>query len=283
MTLSEKERLKLEQEWKSLRVTNDYIFGRVFSDPDLCSRLIELLLGVKVKELSVPPEYQKTLQTGIESRGVRFDVYTETDGEAFDIEIQTTMQKDLPLRMRYYQSSMDTALIKKGQKFSDLKTTFVLFISTVDQFGYGEPVYEIASSIKNHPEYDFDDRRKELVYNVSAFDKLDNGAVKSFLEYIATGEAKMDFEKLVDEKVEEIKDDEYWKNNYISIQMWKWDAIREGLEKGMEKGLKEGLAEGAAKQKAEDEHLLSAEREKNARLSERITQLEAALAEKQHS
>lgn len=86
---------------------------------------------------------------------------------------------------------------------------FCRFISTVDQFGYGEPVYEIESYVKSHPEYQFDDKRKEVVYNITAFKKMKNDAVKSFLEYIATGEAKMDFEKEIDDKVVEVKDDEY--------------------------------------------------------------------------
>lgn len=293
---SEKVRKVIEEEWNSLTISDDYIFGRVFSDATLCKKLIELLLNVKVKELSVPPEYQKNFQAGINSRGVRFDVFTESASEAFDIEIQTTKQTDLPLRMRYYQSSMDTSLIKKGQRFSDLKQTYVLFISTVDQFGYGEPVYEIESSVKSHPEYQFDDKRKEVVYNINAFKKMKNDAVKSFLEYIATGEAKMDFEKEIDDKVVEVKDDEYWKNNYINIQMWKMDAImegerrgktigmQEGRKEGMKQGIKEGravgltegraeghaagLTEGRALQKSEDEKIIAEKNAEIARLKE---------------
>ena len=269
ISLAEKARIMLEKEWNGLTIADDYIFGRVFSEPLLCKKLIELLLNVKVKELSMPPEYQKSFQAGINSRGVRFDVYTESEHGAFDIEIQTTKQKDLPLRMRYYQSSMDTSLIKKGQRFSDLKQTYVLFISTVDQFGYGEPVYEIETCVKGHPEYNFNDKRKEVVYNITAFEKMEDSAKKSFLEYIATGEAKMDFEKELNNKVVEIKDDEYWKNNYINIQMWKMDAIIEGEERGktvgmeagikqgIEEGLKEGLKKGRTLQKNEDEKIIA--------------------------
>lgn len=269
----ESEMMRIEREWRSLTITDDYIFGRVFSDPALCARLIEILLGVKAARLAVPPEYQKTLRAGIGSRGVRFDVYTETEGEAFDIEIQTTRQADLPLRMRYYQSSMDTALIRRGQPFSELKRSYVLFISTVDQFGYGEPVYEIESSVRGHPEYRFDDKRREVVYNISAHGKMEAGEARSLLEYMATGEADMGFAGEVARKVEEVKDDEYWRNNYISIQMWKMDAIREGEERGRTVGMKEGIAQGAARQKAEDEKVIS---QKDAE----IARLKALLAEK---
>lgn len=233
-----------EKEWRSLTVTNDYMFGRVFSDKKLCKKLIELLLNVKVKRLSMPPEYQKAIKINPESRGVRFDVYTENPENAFDIEMQTTKDKDLPLRMRYYQSAMDTTLIKKGQPFSALKQSYVLFISTVDQFGYGEPVYEIETVVKGHPDYKFDDKRKEVIYNISVHQEIENDSIKSFFKYLKTGKANMEFEKQIDEKLEEIKDDEYWRDNYISIQMWKWDAIREGERRGKTVGMEEGRKEG---------------------------------------
>lgn len=67
----------------------------------------------------------------------------------------------------------------------------------------------------------------------------------------------MEFEKQIDEKLEEIKDDEYWKDNYISIQMWKWDAIREGERLGKTIGMEEGRKEGRLAQKAEDEKLIA--------------------------
>ncbi len=281
-----------EKQWRSLTIADDFIFGRVFSDEKLCKRLIEILLHVKVDSLKIPPEYQKTFQSGISAKGVRFDVYTESADKAFDIEIQTSKQKDLPLRMRYYQSSMDTSLIRKGQNFSDLKQTYVLFICTEDPFDYGEAVYEIETTIKNHPECKFNDNRKEVVYNVSAFEKLDDCAEKFVLEYIKTGEVKMDFVEEIDKKVEEIKNDEYWKNNYINIQMWKMDAINEGKTKGFEQGRQEGriegkiegklegIQEGIEQQKAEDEKLIAQKDIEIEKQAERIRQLEKMIFEK---
>lgn len=66
-----------------------------FSDEKLCKKLIEILLHIKIDSLKIPPEYQKTFQSGISAKGVRFDIYTETKDKAFDIEIQTTKQKKI--------------------------------------------------------------------------------------------------------------------------------------------------------------------------------------------
>lgn len=110
----------------------------------------------------------------------------------------------------------------------------------------------------------------------------------------------MDFEKEIDDKVVEVKDDEYWKNNYINIQMWKMDAImegerrgktigmQEGRKEGMKQGIKEGravgltegraeghaegraagLTEGRALQKSEDEKIIAEKNAEIARLKE---------------
>lgn len=82
----------------------------------------------------------------------------------------------------------------------------------------------------------------------------------------------MDFEKEIDDKVIEVKDDEYWKNNYINIQMWKMDAIMEGERRGKTVGMKEGravgLTEGRALQKSEDEKIIAEKDAEIARLKE---------------
>ncbi len=44
-----------------------------------------------------------------------------TTNSVYDIEMQTTLQKDLGKRTRYYQGMIDLNLIEKGAKYSKLK------------------------------------------------------------------------------------------------------------------------------------------------------------------
>ena len=58
------------------------------------------------------------MQEGLDAKSVRFDVYTKDDKRIFDIEIQTTNQKNLPKRARYYQSIIDMDNLSHGEKYS---------------------------------------------------------------------------------------------------------------------------------------------------------------------
>ena len=81
--------MDLKQEWLSLTLGNDFMFGKVFQDAELCRELIQLILPELDIERVEFPERQKSLAAGIFMHSVRFDVYTRTDkGEIIDFEMQ---------------------------------------------------------------------------------------------------------------------------------------------------------------------------------------------------
>ena len=58
-------------------------------NPDICRRLIEKLLHIKVKQINYP-EAEKTLTASPVKKSVRLDLYVETEtGTMIDIEMQT--------------------------------------------------------------------------------------------------------------------------------------------------------------------------------------------------
>ena len=66
-------------------------------------------------------EPQKTEKEGYESKGVRLDIYVESeDGTIYDVEVQTTDKRNLPKRMRFYQSIMDINFLNKGMDYNVL-------------------------------------------------------------------------------------------------------------------------------------------------------------------
>jgi predicted transposase/invertase (TIGR01784 family) len=70
-----------------------------------------------------------------DDRGIRLDVYAEdNENQIFDIEMQTTRQKNLSKRSRYYQGMMDLDLINRGADFRELKKSYVIFICMNDPF-----------------------------------------------------------------------------------------------------------------------------------------------------
>ena len=73
-------RLKMtETNWESLDISNDFLFGKVMQNPDLCKELLQRILPDLNIERIEYPELQKSIKEGAESRGIRLDVYSKDD------------------------------------------------------------------------------------------------------------------------------------------------------------------------------------------------------------
>ena len=67
------------------------------------------------------------------------------DGKIYDIEVQRADKGAEPHRARYHSSMMDIENLDAGQDFSELPDTYVIFITELDYFKKGEPVYVIQN------------------------------------------------------------------------------------------------------------------------------------------
>ena len=129
------------KELEELTIVDDFMFGAVMKDPKKCKPLLEYILDIKIEKIEYP-ELQKSVDKKYESKSVRLDVYVEDDlGTVYNVEIQTTRKKHLPKRMRYYQGMIDLNIIDKGEDYSRLKKSFVIFICTYDPYGRGKYIY----------------------------------------------------------------------------------------------------------------------------------------------
>lgn len=86
-----------EKEYEELSFTDDFMFGKVLqTHPDICKELIELILNVKIKDISFL-DVQKSMKITSDGKGIRFDAYVEDDkNTVYDIEMQTTDKKISP-------------------------------------------------------------------------------------------------------------------------------------------------------------------------------------------
>ena len=74
-------------------ITNDFMFGTVFRDKEKCKELLQRILQIKLIEIEVV-EPQKSMKTTFIGKGIRIDIYAkDSDGNVYDIEMQTT---DIP-------------------------------------------------------------------------------------------------------------------------------------------------------------------------------------------
>ena len=68
------------KEWNEIGISNDFLFGKVMRDPELCRELLEAILNVPIERVEYPEE-QKTIDIAQDARSVRLDVYV-ADGNA---------------------------------------------------------------------------------------------------------------------------------------------------------------------------------------------------------
>ena len=115
--------------YETLEFIDDFLFCKILtSDLDLAKELLEIILNTEIREVKIA-EPQKSLKFTPNDHGVRFDVYVkDADNVVYDIEMQTTEERDLGKRARYYQGMIDLNLLESGKHFSDLNKSFVIFI-----------------------------------------------------------------------------------------------------------------------------------------------------------
>ena len=109
-----------EQYWENLKLSNDFMFAKVMRNSELCKELLERLLDMPIDHIEYPEE-QKVIDIAKDSKSVRLDVYVKDGkGTVYNVEIQTTSNRNLPKRTRYYQGMIDLNAIEKGADYRNL-------------------------------------------------------------------------------------------------------------------------------------------------------------------
>ena len=107
--------------YKNLRFTNDFMFCKILSNnPGLCKELIEMILEMKIERiLGIAP--QEPIEITPMNRGIRLDVRVEDENHStYCIEMQTTIDGNIPKRTRYYQALTDLNELRRGDDYGVL-------------------------------------------------------------------------------------------------------------------------------------------------------------------
>lgn len=133
--------------FKELDLSNAFLFDAAMADNDTCKLVLEIILGRKLPQVQVHVEHSILISSDF--RSVRFDVYACDEVRVnYNIEAQNENEHDLPKRSRYHQAEMDVAALKPGEKFSDLKPAYIIFVCTFDPFGKGLYRYTFENTCK---------------------------------------------------------------------------------------------------------------------------------------
>ena len=237
----------MEKEWSSLGISNDFLFGKIMRDPELCKELLEVILNMPIDHVEYPEE-QKTIDITQDARSVRLDVYVK-DGNStvYDIEMQTVHEKGLPKRSRYYQGMIDLGLIEKGEPYTKLNESYVIFICTFDPFGKKESVYTFENMCREVDGLALGDETHKIFLNAKGTSKNISPELKAFLRYVSGIKSDNTFVKKLDEAVNKAKSNVEWRREYMLLLM----RDNENIEKGRIEGRVEGRAEGRTEAKIE--------------------------------
>lgn len=231
----------IKTDWDELGISNDFLFGKIMRNPELCRELLQRILPELDIDHIEYPQTQKTIQPDMDARSVRLDVYVK-DGKntVYDIEMQVADTRELPKRSRYYQGMIDLQLIDKGQSYKKLNQSYIIFICPFDLFGKGRHIYTFENVCREDADIKLQDGATKIFLNANG--ELDDVSeeLKAFLDYAAGKKSEDAYVRKLEEAVKEAKRNREWRHEYMTLLMRDQENLERGLEQGLEQGLKQG-------------------------------------------
>ncbi len=142
------------------------------------------------------------------------------NGRCFDIEIQTSVAKELYLkkRARYYQGLLDVDNVFAGAEYGSLNETYVIFLCMGDAFGYGLPVYTFENICAENTKVKMDDGTHKIFFNAKKYDTMKSNELKSFFKYLCGKKPSSSFTDRISAMVERIKMSARWRHDYMFLE-----------------------------------------------------------------
>ncbi|MEH2929374.1 Rpn family recombination-promoting nuclease/putative transposase [Candidatus Ventrimonas sp. KK005] len=224
-----------QTKWEELSISNDFLFGKVMQNPELCKELLQRILPDLNIERIEYPELQKSINMDMDARSVRLDVYVKDEKEVvYDIEMQVSHTKELAKRSRYYQSMIDLQLIDKGQLYDELKRSYVIFICPFDLYGKGRHIYTFENICKEDSSISMGDETVKIFLNAKGTLDDVSDELKAFLDYVAGKKPKDAYVERLEEAVKEAKKNREWRHEYMTLLMRDQENVKKGREYGEE-------------------------------------------------
>ena len=223
--------------WEELGISNDFLFGKVMQDTELCKELLQRILPHLDIERIEYPQLQKSISVDMDARSVRLDVYVKDDRETvYDIEMQVSNTRELPKRSRYYQGMIDLQLVDAGQYYKKLNKSYIIFICPFDLYGKGRHIYTFENICKEDHSITMGDEAVKIFLNAGGTMNDVSSELKAFLDYVAGQKPEDSYVEKLEEAVQEAKKNREWRHEYMTLLM----RDQENREIGRQEGRQEG-------------------------------------------
>lgn len=236
---------KVLPEVYELNLSDFALFLSVMKVKDAYTDVLSIILNepdLKLKEVKV----EQVILNKSGKRAIRLDAWAQDIYDRqFDMEMQNdTDGDDVRKRSRFYQSLIDTPILKSGKKtrYKHLPSTVIIFITQEDIFGKDLAMYTFREQCAEVADLLLEDGASKIFLNMTS--RNGRPELVSLLQYMRHTTLKNSDITLMDERilhldkiVEEVKQSEEW-------EVVKMGILEIGLEKGMEQGLQQGIEQG---------------------------------------
>ncbi len=216
---------------EQMNIMDDFLAGSLIGHKEYgeaASRyILSCILNRKIGKLNVVTQ-KFLIGDNPERHGIRMDVYLdEEEGEIFDVEPdKNNNAKDiasLPKRARFYHDKIDTANLRSGSNYDDLRDVIVIFIMPYDDGD--RTIFLYTGGTEGHPT---EQLRQLLHYMENSVEE--NACTKELQE--------------LHKMVVAVKQDGEVGIAYMKSFEIEEKIRREGEERGREEGIQEGIQKG---------------------------------------
>ena len=227
--------------WESLTLSDDFIFKKYMLNKDNCKKLLKEILGKEVTHIKYIT-IEKSENVSQVAKGIRVDVYVKGDNKIYSVEMQSVKKEALDKRARYYHSVLDSDALNKGEYYTELKDSYVIFICTFDPFGENMYMYNIKNECAELKEKNYDDGSYTIFVNTKGKNGKISEDLKIFLEAVEGHFDSSVYSAKIKSEVESIKNHSEWRSEYMLQEQHDMEKIREGEEHGQIEAVKKMLA-----------------------------------------
>lgn len=225
---------KHETDWENLSISNDFLFGKIMQDAELCKELLQIILPELDIDHVEYPEAQKSIRLDVDAKSIRLDVYVkDAKSTVYNIEMQATDTPDIPKRSRYYQSMVDLQLLDRGDvSYTKLNRSYIIFICTFDLFHQGRHIYTFENYCKEDKRIALGDDTVKIFLNAAGEMDDVSKQLKAFLDYVAGKRPDDAYIEKLENAVSEAKRNREWRHEYMTLHMRDQLNIEKGIEQG---------------------------------------------------
>lgn len=189
-------------------------------EPKRIKPLLEHILDIKIKSIRIA-ETEKSMKERFESKGIRLDLYIEDqDGVIYDVEVQTSDQKNLPQRMRYYQGMLDLTFFPAGADYNEMRKSYIIFICNFDPYDRERYIYTFEGRCIEELDLPVGDDARKVIVNTKGTKGDISPELKEVIIYLDREKITGPYSQELDDAVNALKSSEERRQEYMMLMTY---------------------------------------------------------------